>query len=162
MMIATFAILAIMATTYFSFDYLDNTKISVRDFPAMVAGLIGGPVVGICVGFLSGLERYFVGGPTAIPCMIGTILAGLVGGIIWYICGKRFPKFYIAAIAMLIVECVHMILICYLSDPISGGPSGLDIASTIALPMIVCNVLCILVFSIIYKKIIEPGATYRK
>lgn len=161
-LIATFTILAIMATTYFSFNYIDNTKISVRDFPAMVSGLIGGPIVGICVGLLGGLERYFVGGPAAIPCMMGTILAGLTGGIIWYIGGKKFPKFYIAAIAMLIVEFVHMILICYLYNPADGGPSGTDIASTIAPAMILCNVLCILVFSIIYNMIIEPNIKYRE
>jgi len=161
-LIATFAILAIMATTYFSFNYIDNTKISVRDFPAMISGLIGGPVVGICVGLIGGLERYFVGGPTAIPCMMGTIFAGLAGGIIWYIGGKKFPKFYIAAIAMLIVEFIHMISIYYLSDTVSREPSGMDIASTIAPAMIICNVLCILVFSIIYKRIIEPNIKYKE
>jgi two-component system sensor histidine kinase LytS len=45
-----------------------------------VGGLIGGPVVGILSGFIAGFHRWVIdiGGFTAFPCMVSTILEGLL------------------------------------------------------------------------------------
>ncbi len=53
---------------------------NIRDLGPAIAGLVGGPLVGIGAGLIGGIHRYSMGGITAIPCSISTILAGLVGG----------------------------------------------------------------------------------
>jgi sigma-B regulation protein RsbU (phosphoserine phosphatase) len=49
----------------------------------MIAGLVAGPFVGLAVGLIGGIHRFFLGGPTCIPCSLATILAGLFAGLIY-------------------------------------------------------------------------------
>ncbi len=56
---------------------------NVRDLGPMIAGLIGGPVIGLGAGLIGGIHRYFLGGFTCVPCSLATVLAGLFGGIIY-------------------------------------------------------------------------------
>ncbi|MFA6803446.1 MAG: LytS/YhcK type 5TM receptor domain-containing protein [Candidatus Methanomethylophilaceae archaeon] len=138
--LVSFGILSIIATRL-SASY-DGAFINIRDLPVMIAGLIGGPVAGLGAGLIGGVERYLEGGTVAIPCMIGTVLSGIVGGMVWMLAGRRFPKIWIAAIAMLSVECVHMLLVAYVSA---------SIAENIAAPMIIFNVLGIVLFGYLYR-----------
>jgi phosphoserine phosphatase RsbU/P len=142
----TFGLLGIIATYYFSIQY-DTALVSVRDFPIVAAGFLGGPIVGLGAGLIAGIERFLEGGVTAIPCTIATILAGMTGGLVWYFSGKRFPKIWAAVITMFVVESVHMILVYTISDPVA---SGKEIAGAIALPMIISTVFCMMVFSYVY------------
>lgn len=135
-----FGILSVIATR-FSASY-DGAFINIRDLPVMIAGLIGGPVAGLGAGLIGGVERYLEGGTVALPCMIGTILSGIVGGMVWMLAGRKFPKIWIAAIAMLSVECVHMLLVAYVST---------SIAENIAAPMIAFNVIGIILFGYLYR-----------
>ncbi|HDN84966.1 MAG TPA: stage II sporulation protein E, partial [Candidatus Aerophobetes bacterium] len=41
-----------------------------RDLGPMVAGLVGGPVIGLGAGLIGGIHRYFLGGFTFIPCSL--------------------------------------------------------------------------------------------
>nr|WP_279383474.1 LytS/YhcK type 5TM receptor domain-containing protein [Methanobacterium formicicum] len=61
---------------------------NVRDLGPMVAGLIGGPIVGLGAGLIGGLHRLTMGGFTCIPCSLSTILAGVLAGII-YLANKK-------------------------------------------------------------------------
>lgn len=146
-----FGLLAIVATHYFSENY-EGSLINVRDFPVMVGGLVGGPIGGIGAGLIGGVERYFVGGATALPCMIGSIISGLVGGLIWWFAGKKFPKAYVAIIAMFVVECIHVLLVMFVSDPYQ---TGFDAANVIGIPMIVMNTVGMVLFVLIYEKFIK-------
>jgi len=139
--LVSFGILSIVATKM-SASY-DGAFINIRDLPVMIAGLIGGPIAGVGAGLIGGIERYLEGGTVAVPCMIGTILSGIVGGIVWTLAGKKFPKIWMAAIAMLAVECIHMLLVAYVST---------SIAKNIAAPMIIFNVLGIILFGYLYHK----------
>src|SRR4030065_636327 len=61
---------------------------NIRDLGPMVAGLVGGPVVGVGAGLIGGIHRCFLGGFVAFPCSLATIFAGIIGGL-WYILRKR-------------------------------------------------------------------------
>lgn len=72
---------SIMGTTL-GIPLKDGIIANIRDFAPMLAGLIAGPTVGLGAGLIGGIERFFVGGITAVPCGIATILAGLIFGLI--------------------------------------------------------------------------------
>ena len=65
---------------------------NVRDLGPMVGGLVGGPVVGVGAGLIGALYRASLGGFTVVPCVIATVLAGLLGGLIWLAYRRRFPR----------------------------------------------------------------------
>jgi LytS/YehU family sensor histidine kinase len=55
--------------------------INFRDLFVIAAGLIGGSSCGSIVGVLAGLERYYsLGGLSALPCAISTVLTGVGAG----------------------------------------------------------------------------------
>ena len=66
--------------------------INVRDLGPMVGGLVGGPIVGVGAGLIGALYRASLGGFTVVPCVLATLLAGLLGGLIWLAYRRRFPR----------------------------------------------------------------------
>ncbi|MDD1771757.1 MAG: ECF transporter S component [Methanomassiliicoccales archaeon] len=149
-LIATFGALAILGT-YLAVDY-ETSKINIRDFPVVIAGLIGGPVLGLGAGLIGGVQRYFAGGATAIPCAISTILSGVVAGLVHRHYGK-FPKMHVAIITSFVLAVIHMVLVTLISSPSSVGG---DITSVIALPMIAFAVIGMTAFSLMYFRFMEP------
>lgn len=64
---------------------LTNTEavINFRDLFVIAAGLIGGALCGPIVGVLAGLERYYgLGGLSALPCALSTVLTGVGAGVL--------------------------------------------------------------------------------
>ena len=150
-MILVFGLIGIMATDYFSLTY-DGTRIHLRDLSIMIGGLIGGPIVGIGAGLIAGIERFIQGGPTALPGLLGTIFAGAVGGMIWYLAGKKFPRLWVAVVAMAITEIINMLMVYLISNPVSAGHDTFD---QIAFPVVDFATLGMLVFAYIYLKYIN-------
>ena len=72
-MIVLFTILSITGT-YFGIYITDNSLANSRPIGTIVAGYLGGPVVGVTVGIISGLHRYTLGGFTALACSISTVV----------------------------------------------------------------------------------------
>ena len=75
-----FGLLAIAGT-------LMGTEVSgaianVRELAPSMAGLIGGPISGMLAGIIGGIHRYSLGGFTALPCSVSTVLAGIISGIV--------------------------------------------------------------------------------
>ena len=128
-----FSIFAIMAT-YTGLD-VEGSLVNVRTITIVSGGIIFGPVVGIVTGVISGVHRYLIdiGGITSIPCLISSIIAGVISG---YINKKieRSLRWISGIIAGVFSETITMALILLLSKPYS---TGYDIVSKIALPMIV-------------------------
>ncbi len=67
--------------TYSGIKLPSGAIANIRDLGPMIAGLIGGPVVGLGAGLIGGTHRYFLGGLTCVPCSLATVIAGLAGGI---------------------------------------------------------------------------------
>lgn len=131
--------------TYTGVAYLGAIA-NIRDLVVMIAGLLSGPFVGLGAGLIGGLQRYSIGGFTAIPCMLGTVLSGVIGGVISYRRKSR-PMFigFAAAFAAL-MEGFNMLLILLISRPFE---SALATVQGIALPMIIVDAIGMLLFAYI-------------
>ncbi|OPY34595.1 MAG: 5TMR of 5TMR-LYT [Methanomassiliicoccales archaeon PtaU1.Bin124] len=149
--IVIFGALAIVGT-YLAIDY-ETSKVNLRDFPVIIAGLLGGPIIGTGAGLIGGIERYLEGGATALPCAISTIMAGAVAGLVhWRY--KQFPKVHVAVITSFVLMVVHMVLVATISNPASVG---LSIAEVIAFPMTLFAVAGMLLFSVLYFRTMRPS-----
>lgn len=60
----------------------DSALANTRVMGVVIAGLLGGPMVGVGAGMIAGIHRYVLGGFTALSCAISTILAGIAAGYI--------------------------------------------------------------------------------
>jgi len=133
---------------------LENAIVNVRDTAPMIAGLVGGPITGIIAGLIGGIQRYFVGGFTAIPCALATIIAGTVAGLLSFKIIKSKHLIFNAALLVACVELLHMFLILIIGNPFS---KAFVIVNEIYIPMIVGNVLGVVLFFFL-RKIIKKEA----
>ncbi|MBX9446873.1 sensor histidine kinase [Dickeya chrysanthemi] len=135
----TFSIFCILGT-WFGL-HIDDSIANTRAIGALLGGVLGGPSVGMLVGFTGGLHRYSLGGMTAMACMVSTTVEGLVGGLLhrYMIRHHRidllFQPLVIAAVTLL-VEIVQMSIILLLSRPFGDA---LMLVKSIALPMMITN-----------------------
>lgn len=115
-----------------------------------VAGLIGGPLVGLTTGLIAGFHRWTIdiGGFTAVVCMVSTILEGFLGGLLHQQMAKVEEKWFFATITGALAEILQMLLILLFVKPF---PEALDLLKLIAFPMIGANSVAIGIFvAIIY------------
>lgn len=154
LMILIFGIISIYGT--YSGIEVFGAMANVRDFGPMIAGLVGGPVIGTGAGIIGGLFRYSMGGITSIPCSMATILSGLFGGIIYLLNRKRFVGVAGAVIFAILMETLHMVLTLILATPYSAA---LTIVKSVAFPMIFANALGIFIFAYMISNRIREKET---
>jgi two-component system LytT family sensor kinase len=104
----------------------------------MAGGILFGPWVGIITGIIAGIHRYLIdiGGVTAVPCLITSIIAGILSGWI----NRKIPKaqhWRVGIIAGMVCETLTMTLVVVWAPTIA---LGLDIVSKIGVPMILGSV----------------------
>ena len=128
---------------------------NVRDLGAMIAGLLGGPVIGLATGLIGGVYRYSMGGFTAVPCAIATVLSGLFGGLIW-LWKKKLVGFLWATAFAFAMESFHMALTLAIARPFS---EALSVVQTVYLPMAIGNSLGMAVFAFIVDNVIKERNT---
>lgn len=126
--------------TYFGLP-VGGAIANTRAIGAVLAGLIGGPALGIAVGLTGGLHRFALGGFTAFACGVSTTTEGLVGGLFHLYLMRQEgvrdvfnPK--VALIATLLAESLQMLIILLLAKPYS---EAMALVEVIALPMILAN-----------------------
>ncbi len=140
---------------------VNGVLVNFRDVGAIIAGLIGGPIVGTIVGLVSGYLRLLQGGIVAVPCMIGTALAGLLSGIAIRLWRGKLTVLRAVIIAV-IVELLHVIVI-FPIYVLSMGTMNVDqVLSTIAFcvpVMCVVTPLSVAIFACIVRKYAFVGKT---
>ena len=144
LMVLLFGLLSIFGT--FSGLEILGAMVNVRDLGPMIAGLIGGPFVGIGAGLIGGLHRLSMGGISAVPCSIATVLAGLFGGMIYLSAHRRFIGVKGAVMFAVLMEGFHMLLNLILVQPFS---TAWDIVSSVSIPIIMANAIGMWAFSFI-------------
>lgn len=127
----------------------DGTIINVRELAAMAAGFAGGPLAGLIAGLMGGIHRYTVGGATALPCAISTILIGVLAG---FVSAKLSGRLYLVKALTLgfVLESAAMGLILALVQPFSVAVS---ILSQIAVPMIAANTVGFVLWVYLFRKV---------
>jgi phosphoserine phosphatase RsbU/P len=133
-----------------------GAPINVRDLGPMVAGLTCGPFVGLGAGLIGAAYRVTLGGFTVYACSLATVLAGLLGGLIWLFNNKKFPGTRISVEFAVMMEGLHMLLVLIMATPFA---MALALVSTVAFPMIVANALGVFIFSFIITNLQEERKT---
>ena len=134
-MIILFAVLSIIGT-YSGIYITDKSLANSRPIGAIVAGYLGGPVVGIIVGIISGIHRYSLGGFTALACAISTVAEGAVGAGFRRIFKDKGLSPIIAGLAAVVAEITQMIIILIFTSDLEAA---MLLVKKIAPPMIIIN-----------------------
>lgn len=112
--------------------------LNVRDGSPIYGGLWFGPVVGIGAAVVGAAYRFTLGGATMVPCCLATLIAGIASGIIWYFYREQITT-VIATLIAIILGCIHILLICFLTPNnygwtlISDTPTGIGIVILVPL-----------------------------
>ena len=120
---------------------------NIRNLGPMMGGFIGGPWVGLGAGLIGGIHRYFMGGFTAIPCTLGTLISGLAAGVMYMLLKGKIgiwkPTLY-----AFVMECIDMALLLLMAHPFD---KALGLVSIIAMPMILGDTVGIAVFAFLLR-----------
>jgi len=113
---------------------VEGSLVNVRTIAIMSGGILFGPWVGIATGVIAGTHRFLIDidGVTSVPCLITSIVAGVVSGWINLKVVKE-KRWSIGIIGGMACESLTMLLIVAWASPTA---LGLDIVSEIAIPMI--------------------------
>nr|WP_283249116.1 sensor histidine kinase [Erwinia rhapontici] len=113
---------------------VEGSLVNVRTIAIMSGGILFGPWVGIATGVIAGTHRFLIDidGVTSVPCLITSIVAGVVSGWINLKVVKE-KRWSIGIIGGMACESLTMLLIVVWASPTA---LGLDIVSEIAIPMI--------------------------
>ncbi|MDV2481111.1 SpoIIE family protein phosphatase [Methanoculleus sp. Wushi-C6] len=129
---------------------------NVRDLGPMVGGLACGPVVGLGAGLIGAAYRFSLGGFTALPCAAATVLAGLFGGLIFLLAGRKFIGMHGAVLFAVGMEAFHMGLTLAICRPFE---QALTVVEGVALPMTIANATGVFVFALIIGNLIAERQT---
>lgn len=128
---------------------------NVRDLGPAIAGLIAGPVVGVCAGLIGAVHRYFMGGVTGVPCSVATLFAGLIGGIVFLIRKKKIISITGAVLFAICIELFHMVLAYLWSLHTGKTAQTMMIIRSVILPMIITNSIGITIFIFIARNLLK-------
>ncbi len=129
---------------------------NVRDLGPMVGGLACGPVVGLGAGLIGAAYRFSLGGFTAVPCATATILAGLFGGLIFLLAGRKFIGMHGAVLFAIGMEAFHMGITLLLCRPFE---QAFEVVEGVAFPMIIANATGVFIFAFIIGNLITERQT---
>ncbi|QZY54880.1 sensor histidine kinase [Crassaminicella profunda] len=124
-----------------------------RNIGVIVGGILCGPFVGIVGGILAGAHRILIdiGGITAFPCALATIIGGYLSGIIYKKSNTKNRWFY-GLLGGILVEHLSMSFILLLSKPFH---LALTIVKQIYVPMVLINGIGIAIVIMITENIFE-------
>lgn len=113
---------------------VEGSLVNVRTIAIMSGGILFGPWVGIATGVIAGTHRFLIDidGVTSVPCLITSIVAGVVSGWINLKVAKE-KRWSVGIIGGMACESLTMLLIIAWASPMT---LGLEIVSEIAIPMI--------------------------
>jgi len=139
--------------SYLGIQLPDGVIANTRAVGAMVAGFVGGPLLGMAVGATAGVHRIWLGGTTAVAGAAATLMEGLVGGLVrrWLARTEgagRLPGWRLAAGVTMVTEVIHMGLVMVLSP---NNPDPLHVAQTIGPPMITANAIGVALFALVMR-----------
>ncbi|MCX5996564.1 MAG: hypothetical protein NTV42_02875 [Chloroflexi bacterium] len=120
---------------------------NIRNVGPVMGGLLGGPLVGLGAGLIGGIHRYLMGGFTALPCAIGSILSGLIAGVLFIFWKGKIGVWKPTLFAFL-MEIADMLLLLFIAQPFDNA---LKLVSIIAAPMILANTFAIAVFAFLLR-----------
>ncbi len=119
---AIFSLFALFST--WSGIHVEGSLVNVRVIAVMAGGILFGPWVGIATGVIAGVHRYLIdiGGITAVPCLITSIIAGISAGYI-NLKVKKEQRWRAGIVGGMLCESLTMLLIVLWARPSWGWTS---------------------------------------
>jgi len=114
-----------------------------RAVGAIVAGLFGGPIVGLGAGSIAGIHRYFLGGYTDFACGLATAVEGFLAGFLPKITKNREISPILGMAAGILGEAMQMVIILIFARPFN---EAVGLVKVISMPMMSVNSLGIILF----------------
>jgi len=138
--------------TYVGTQEMSGAITNIRDLAPMVAGLVAGPYVGLAVGLMGGIHRLFLGGVTAVPCSLATILAGVLAGLVYHVRKGKLIGIIPGMLFGAAIEVLHGGLAVLMIQPFSRA---LEILFPSIPEMIIANSLGVGISIIIIHSVTE-------
>ncbi len=137
--------------TYYGFP-IEGAIANSRAIGVVVAGLFGGPFVGIGAGLIAGIHRWAIdiGGFTAFACMVSTIFEGVLGSIGYKYRNKVKRKWLLGFNITVIAEILQMIIVIIVAKPFE---QAIILVSKIIIPMTIMNSIGVSLFIILLENI---------
>lgn len=109
-----------------------------RSVGVIVAGLYGGPVIGLASGLIAGIHRMVLptGRFTAVACGLSTIIGGLMAGYASRYLKKQNRQWLFGALLTIGIEAVQMLMIILIARPIGDA---VNLVKIIFIPMAFIN-----------------------
>lgn len=144
-MIGLFGALSVYGTI--SGIQMTDAVATIRDLGPSVAGLLGGPWVGLGAGLIGGIHRLtWQGEFTRIPCALSTIIIGFAAGLFSWLRKGHYGRGPGAVLFMLVAESFHMGMVLLLSRPFDHA---LALVGKLYIPMALANAGGMAVFALI-------------
>jgi phosphoserine phosphatase RsbU/P len=153
--ILCFGILSIFGTLG-AVEISSGAAANIGDLGPLIAGLFGGPIIGLGAGLIGGILRYFTGNFLAVPYAFATVLAGLLGGLIFLLRKRSYLNIWQVAIIAFIMELLHMGLALAMGRPFSDA---LAVVKSVVLPMAIATTIGASVFTYIFLNLIKEKKT---
>ena len=117
---------------------VQGAVVNTRVVSTVAAGLVGGPISGVCAGLLSGVHRYLYDphGFTSLACAVGTFCFGVIGALGFRIYSRRRRDTVDLVLLTVTAELVQCVLILALAHPFSAA---VELEHTILLPKMLVN-----------------------
>jgi two-component system sensor histidine kinase LytS len=127
--------------------------INARVLGVAIAGILGGPSMGLASGILAGLHRFALGGFTAFACSLATVWEGLLAGVIahYWFKSRKLSLWQVVVIGLL-AEISQMVIILAVAQPFEMAWSLVKI---IGIPMIMANSIGLAVFFAILQSVTQ-------
>ncbi|MCI2255417.1 sensor histidine kinase [Domibacillus sp. PGB-M46] len=131
----------------------DSAIANTRILGIAIGSLLGGPVVGIGIGFIAGIHRFFLGGFTAAACALSAVLAGGAAGWLGMRYKRKAPiSAPFAIVVGILMEIIQMGMILLMVKPFEPA---WELVKVIGLPMITINGLGMLLFMLLIQNILR-------
>ena len=149
-----FSFLSIIGT--YTGIYYRGAIVNTRNIGVAVAGIIGGPQVGIITGCIAGIHRFFIDtqSPTTIACGISSIIGGFITTLFFRKTNEKNCYIY-GFISGFLIENLSMILILITGFFLYNFNIAIDIVKNIYIPMILANALGVSIVIIIIEDLIS-------
>lgn len=149
-----FSFLSIIGT--YTGIYYRGAIVNTRNIGVAVAGIIGGPQVGIITGIVAGIHRFFVDieSPTTLACGLASIAGGFIASIFFEKTNEKNCYIY-GFISGFLIENLSMLLILITGFFLYDFSISVDIVKNIYFPMILANALGVSIVIIIIEDLIS-------
>jgi two-component system LytT family sensor kinase len=127
--------------------------VNARAVGSILAGLLGGPFLGLLVGVTAGFHRVFaLGGAAALSGAVATTMEGVLAGLVHLVLRRRPERLMTPAVAFLttfVGEIAHMGVVLLLTHP---WERAVAVVAAIGPPMVLANPIGAALFMVIVRE----------